>query len=408
MEIEASPVFDKIHTSFSKGIKIYVHRWGTRSSKTRSILQNLVLWLITGKLWELDIPDGVCHIVRKYKATLRVSVQRDFDDIISQYDLWRFIESNKTEKTYKCGARMIEFMWADDQQKIRGTKRRILYCNEANELDYSNEFFQLLVRTKDLVLIDFNPDDEDIWINKEIEQNRKLTMKDVSVTVSTYKDNPFLSQEEIAEIEHIKDVDPYLWQVYGLGEYGKRQGLVFDFEVIEELPDEAKYLWEGLDFGYSNDPTALIGLYQWNAGIIWDERIYQTWLTNDDIAVKFSELEIRKWHDEIIADSAEPKSIEELYRKGYNVKPAVKWPDSINYGISVIKQYKLYVTARSINLIKELRKYKWLEDKHWKITNKPIDMRNHAIDAGRYITVHKLWKPNTDRSDFWFYTKGGW
>ena len=143
---------------------------------------------------------------------------------------------------------MVEFLGADDQQKIRGTKRRILYCNEANELDYNSEFFQLLVRTKDVVIIDFNPDDEDIWINTEIEQKRKLTKRDVLVTVSTYLDNPFLSPEEVDEIEHIKEVDPYLWQVYGLGEYGKRQGVIFDFEIIDELPDVAKYLGEGLDF----------------------------------------------------------------------------------------------------------------------------------------------------------------
>lgn len=395
LELNATPVFEKIQDSLAKKIiKILVLRWGTRSSKTYSALETLLIWLLTGKIAERYREEWVCHIVRKYKNTVRISVMRDFEDLIDQYELRAYVEINTTNKTYKIGWRMVEFIGADDQQKLRWSKRDILYCNEANELDYKSEFFQLLIRTKDIVIIDFNPDDEDIRINTEIEQKRRSIKKDVDVIVSTYKDNPFLTDWEISEIENIKNIDPYLWQVYGKWEYWKRQWLIFqNFEIIEELPKEAKYLAHGLDFWFSNDPTALTGIYQWNWWIVLDEEIYKTGLTNADISKEMENREMKRLDCEIIADSSEPKSIEELNRLQWNVKPAVKWPDSIVFWIQVMLNYKIYITARSLNVIKEYRKYKWIEDRTWNATNKPIDEFNHAIDWIRYAMSLKLWSP---------------
>jgi phage terminase large subunit len=196
MEIKTTSVFLNNYTSKKK---ININRGWTRSWKTYNLMKLFLLWLLTGRVDDDKyFETWILSIVRKYWSTLTKTVQRDFDEIInSEMHDWKsvanLIEINKTERTYKYKWRVIEFIWADDQQKLRGWKRDILYCNEANELWYNNEFFQLLIRTKYKVFIDFNPDDEEVWINKELEQKRRIDEKDVRVIVSTYKDNPYLS-----------------------------------------------------------------------------------------------------------------------------------------------------------------------------------------------------------------------
>jgi phage terminase large subunit len=393
LSIKATKVFEKNRLSDKK---IIVNRWGTRSSKTYSILQIAFIWLVGGSVDEYRKFDiWTFSIVRKYSATLNPTIIRDFEDIICANGCeWLLQEwyRSKSEKTYKYEWRTVEFMWADDEQKIRGRKRDILYCNEANELKYNDEFFQLLIRTTYKTFIDFNPDDEGIWINTELEQKRAIDKWDVDIIVSTYKDNWYLPQSLVDEIEYLWKINPAYWRIYGLWEYGKLEGLVFQKrEEVNDIDDDYKFLWFGMDFWFSNDPTTLCWVYQTKKWIIFDEVLYKTGLTNQDIVKEFENNWILKT-DDIVADCAEPKSIEEIYRAWYNIMPADKWKDSIVFWLDIMKQYDIFVTSRSQNLKRELKSYSWAKDKNWNYINKPIDGNNHIIDGIRYLCMAKLKK----------------
>lgn len=397
MEIKTTTVF---LNNWKSKKKININRGWTRSWKTYNLLELFHFWLLFGRVDEDKYFESwVLSVVRKYSSTLKATAIRDFEDIIDKHNTRNKIEINKADRTYKFGKRTVEFLWADDQQKLRWGKRDILYCNEANELWYRNEFFQLLVRTKYKIFLDFNPDDEYIWINTEIEKKRRIKEKDVRVIISTYKDNPYLSETEIKEIERLEKSDPAYWNIYGLGNYGKLEGLIYQFEEIREIPKEANFLWYWLDFWFTNDPTALIEVWESWDDIIANESIYETGLTNQDIVWKLKELNIIKTID-IYADSSEPKSIEEIYREGYNIKPVTKWPDSIKFWIDILKQYNLKITEKSSNLKKEARKYMWKKDKEGKALNVPIDMYNHWLDALRYIVMMKKKKQMDFTLDF--------
>lgn len=390
MKLDVTPVFTK---NFHSTKKIVINRGGTRSSKTRSIAQISLLWLMTGQVTKyLNIPSGVWSTVRKYSTTLDSTVIRDFEEEMDKQEIRESIVQNKTKKTYSFSGRMIEFIGADDAQKLRGSKRAILYCNEANELNFRDEFFQLLMRTEEKIFLDFNPDDENIWINTELEQKRLIEKGDVDVIISTYKDNTFLPKSLIEEIEYLEKTDPEFWKVYGLGQYGKRYGLIFEnYSIVQTIPEDAKLIGYGLDFGFTNDPTAMIEVRTQNGELWIKELLYHRGLTNIDLTKKFVELEINK-RSEIIADSAEPKSIEEIYRDGWNIHPAEKGPDSIRNSIDILKRYKINIHFQSLNLIKEIRSYKWAEDKEGNQTGKPVDFLNHQIDALRYVALNKLSK----------------
>lgn len=392
MRLETTPVFTK---NYSSDKKIVINRGGTRSSKTVSIVQQCVLWLITGQLTRNHyIPKGVWSTVRKYSTTLDATVIRDFEEELNKHKIFDLVQHNKTKKTYKYGDRLVEFIGADDEQKLRGAKRNILYCNEGNELEYKTEFFQLLMRTEDKVIIDFNPDDENIWINTELEQKRYFDKQDVEVIVSTYKDNTFLPSSLISEIEYLQQTDPEFWKIYGLGEYGKVFGLIFDnYKIVNEIPQDATFIAYGQDFGFTNDPSALVGVWKQNGELFIKELIYERGLTNQDLADRYKGLGIRQGQY-IVADSAEPKSIQELINLQFTVYPAEKGADSIKNSIDILKRYKLNITQDSTNLIKELRTYKWMLDKTGNSINKPIDYNNHAIDAMRYVALNKLGQNN--------------
>lgn len=398
MNLDVTPVFTK---NYACDKKIKINRGGTRSSKTRSIAQLSVLWLFTGQISRNKvIPKGVWSTVRQYSTTLDATVIRDFEEELHKQGLYESLTHNKTRRTYSYGGRMVEFFGADDDKKLRGAKRNILYCNEANELDFRTQFFQLLIRTEDDVFIDFNPDDENSWINTELEQKRQVEKGDVEVIVSTYKDNTFLPQSLIEEIEYLEKTDPEFWKVYGLGQYGKKYGLIFpDYTIVNE--PSGTLIGYGADFGFTNDPSTLIAVYKQDGGLILHELLYQRGLTNQDLSERYKSLGISQT-DDIIADSAEPKSIEELYRMGWNIQPAEKGKDSITNSIDILKRYKLSVTANSVNLLKELRSYKWAEDKNGETIrpNKPVDYLNHGIDAVRYLALNKLSENKTGVYEF--------
>jgi len=392
MDIRATTTYLK---NWQTTKKIVVNRGGTRSGKTYSLCQMIMVWLLTGQIREgQSIPSGTCSVVRKYSTTIAKTVQRDFHDILSEYKVLGLIEFNKTNRTYRYQDRMVEFFGADDQQKIRGYKANILFCNEVNELGYKTEFSQLLFRTTDVIFMDFNPSDPFVWVNEEIEQKRSAEKKDVEVIVSTYKDNPFINKAQRQEIEYLQYSDPELWKVYGLGEYGKVEGLVIpSITLIDEMPDDLRKVGGGMDFGFSNDPTAfyLCGIKNNRetkvTELYLDEQIYETGLTDSDLIkiMKGTPKNIR-----IYADSAQPSTIEEIRRAGYNIAPVTKFKDSLKHGLQIMKRTRIFVTKRSIGMIREQKQYKYKMLANGQYDNTPIDAYNHAMDAVRYYCLMNL------------------
>ena len=385
--MEATEIFERNYDSKSK---IVVNRGGTRSSKTWSLNQLCALWLISGNYGDGQYcNEGVWTTVRKYRTNLDGTVVRDFEDILKKEGWYNLVNHNKTKKQYRVGKRLVEFIGADDEQKLRGAKRNILYCNEANELEYKQEFFQLLMRTENKIFIDFNPDDEQVWINQEIEIKRSNEVGDVEVIVSNYKNNSFLPKSLIKEIEYLKQTDKEFWKIYGLGEYGNISGLIYEnVKYVNSMPD-SKLVAYGLDFGYSLDPAACLAVYKRDKDLYLKEILYEKGLTNQDLAERLKPIVNR---DEVICDSAEPKSIEELYRLGINAKPAVKGRDSILNGIDILKRYNINV-VNSSNLKKEFRTYKWATDKNGNSLQKPIGL-DHLMDALRYVALIHLKEHN--------------
>ena len=375
--IKTSEIFEK---NWNAPTKIVINQGGTRSGKTYSLLQLLIVKALSER-------GKVFTIVRKSLPSLKMTAMRDFMEILTNMGLYEEKYHNKSEHIYRLNGNIIEFVSLDQPQKKRGARRNYLFCNEANELTWE-DFFQLLVRTTETIYIDYNPSDDFHWIYDKL-----LTRDDVTFIKSTYLDNPFLDNSIVSEIERLKHTDEDYWRIYGLGERGQSKATIFTF-VEEEVPESAKFLSYGMDFGFTNDPTTLVAVYGDDHNLYAKELIYETNLTNRDISEKMKALGIDR-RAEIFADSAEPKSIEELYRMGWNIKPTKKGADSINAGIDVLKRYKLHITG--VNFIKEMRNYKWVEDKNGKLLNKPIDAFNHAIDAFRYATFNKLTRPNYGR-----------
>ena len=374
LKISATNVFER---NWDATTRFVVNIGGSRSTKTYSILQLLIV-----KALESENP-LVISIVRKSMPSLRLSALRDFFDILKQYDLYNVENHNKTENTYLINNTLIEFFSIDDAQKRRGSKRDILFVDEANELS-SEDFFQLNIRTTQTVYLGFNPS-EQFWYNDQL-QNRD----DVTIIHSTYKDNPFLSTEQINEIERLEFTDKQYYQIYALGEFAGSIDLVYSYTVVDHIPvEQAKLVALGMDWGYTNDPTTLVEVWSWDDALYLNELVYDRGLTNQDIVTKLQEYEVDRYI-ESIADSAEPKSIEEVRRAGFNIKPATKGPDSILNGIDILKRKRLHVTKQSVNLINELNKYKWVTDKNGHKLNKPIDAFNHALDAVRYVALNKL------------------
>jgi len=370
--IKTNKVFRHLEESKKK---IVVQQGGTRSGKT----YNILLWIIFSYCEKNS--DKIITICRKTYPALRGTVMRDFLTILKDQEIYSEEHHSKTASEYRLNGNTIEFISLDMPQKIRGRKRDLLFANEANELNFE-DWQQLLFRTNEKVIIDFNPSEEFHWIYDHV-----LNRKDVEFYQTTYRDNPFLGAEIKAEIERLKDIDENYWRVYGLGERGQSKSLVYTFQTCKHIPVEAKLVSYGLDFGFSNDPTSLVKTYILGDDMYTEELIYRTGMTNQDIANEMKVLGLDR-SNEIFADSAEPKSIEEIYRMGWNVKPTVK--GSINLGIDIIRRYRLHVTESSFNMIKELRNYKFIEDKNGQITNKPVDNFNHALDALRYSVVNKI------------------
>lgn len=381
MELQTNVVFKHLVESNKR---IVVEQGGTRSGKTYNILIWILLYYIARNTKK------TITICRKTYPALRASAMRDFIEIAQNIGWYSEDAHNKSNSEITIKGNLIEFISMDHPQKIRGRKRDLLFCNEANELTLE-DWRQLILRTTDRVIIDYNPAEEFHWIYDHV-----LPRDDCEFHVTTYKNNPFLDENVVQEIERLKQVDENYWRVYGLGERGQSRSLVFGHNTIDNIPEEATLKAYGMDFGYTNDPTTLIAMYLHRDTIYLDELIYKTGMTNQDISNSLRGLAIDS-RDLIWADSSEPKSIEEIHRMGFNVRPVVKGADSINMGIDILRRYQIVLTSRSLNLIKEFRNYKYIEDKNGKVLNKPIDAFNHGIDAARYAAMMTFSRPNVGK-----------
>ena len=364
---------------FVKGVQ-----GGTSAGKTYAILPILI-----------DIatknPQAEISVVAESIPHLKRGAMKDFKKIM--ISTGRFVDSRWNASDFKytfANGSTIEFFSADNDSKLRGARRDYLYMNEANNMTF-HAYTELASRTKKSIWLDWNPTNE-FWFHTDLQND-----SDVDFLIINYKDNEACPESALKFIlkARQKSATSSFWanwyKVYGLGELGALEGVVFNnWKTIDAIPKEAEYLGAGLDFGFTADPTAMVGVYRWNNQIILDELIYQSGLLNSDI-IKLIKHDKRNI---IYADSAEPKSIEEIRRAGFNIKPVSKGADSINFGINVLQQQDILVTSQSMNLIKELRTYCWDKDKTGKQLNKPVDYMNHAIDAVRYFAMMSLTNRN--------------
>lgn len=378
LTLKGTKVFDRLVLNHAARIQIL--QGGSSSSKTFSILQYLIYLAINVKGPKL------ISVVSETLPHLRKGAERDFFKILGS--TYQESRHNKTERMYRIGQNAIEFFSADQPSKVRGPRRDILFVNEANNIP-KETFDQLEIRTKSKILVDYNPVAE-FWANELIGK------PGVTFDISTYLDNTFLDPNIVKSIESRRynpdGTETDWWKTYGLGQLGASQGCVITgWDQVDTIPDTVmEKTTYGLDFGFSNDPTALTKVCLSGTSIYAEELIYDLGMTNDDISARMEILGLDRRTTAIYADSAEPKSIEDLRRKGWAIRPTVKGKDSIHRGLDFIKARKLYVTKDSTSLIKELRNYKWMMDTNGKPTNIPVDDFNHSIDSLRYSLTYKI------------------
>lgn len=351
---------------------------GTAAAKTIGVLLNLIDFA------QSDKESTITSVVSETFPHLKKGAIRDFLSIIETHGYYKPKRWNKTESTYifETGSK-IEFFSADQPGKVRGPRRDRLFINEANNVPY-DVFDQLEVRTKDVIFLDWNPTSE-FWFYTEVLGKRN----DVDHIVLTYKDNEGLDKSVIDSIEQRKERKGW-WKIYGEGLLGEIEGKIYnDWKIIDEISHHARLERHGLDYGYSNDPTAIVAIYYYDGGYIWDEVAYQKGLSNKQISdVLFNQPQVP-----VVPDSAEPKSNDELKGYGHTVIPAEKGKDSVLNGIQLVQGQRISITKRSVNIIKEYRNYLWETDKDGKVLNVPEHQFSHSMDAGRYAMSSIIKKP---------------
>ena len=370
MKIQTTRVFEDLLNSNKR---INVFQGSSRASKTYNILIFLIYKL-------LQEENKTLSIVRKTLPALKGSVLRDLKEILLKFEVFDSEKWHSVDGYYELGTNIIEWFSVDDETKIRGRKRDYLFVNEATELSY-DEYIQLVLRTSGLVVLDLNPSLWKSWIY-DLEGQ-----PDVKYNVVTFKDNPFLPQVQVDEILKLKDRDPNLWRIFGLGQKGIPTKMVFNHQQLYvDLPMSTKFLGYGIDWGYS-DPSTLVGVWKLDDSIYCEEFLYLKNVTIPDFIYKIKDLGINL-KDDFIADSANPQAIEELRRQGINCKPVKK--NSILHGIDLIKRSNFYVKYDSFNLQNELQSYIWKTDKNGNNLDEPVDDSNHLIDGIRYVMEMKV------------------
>lgn len=358
---------------FVKGIQ-----GGTSAGKTFGIIP-IIIDIAT------KTPQTEISIVAESIPHLKRGAMKDFKKIMISTGRYYDARWNASDFKYTfSNGSVIEFFSADNDAKLRGARRDYLYMNECNNMTF-HAYTELASRTKKGIYLDWNPVNE-FWFHTELQND-----SDVDFIIVNYEDNEACPESALNFILKAKEKakTSSFWdnwyKVYGLGQIGNLEGTIFDnWQTIDKIPSEAKLLGLGLDFGYTNDPTAIVEVYNWNGKRILNEICYKQGMLNQDIA------RILPNNTPIYADSSEPKSIEEIRRFGKMISGVTKGKDSINYGIQIMQSQQYLVTSNSINIIKEFRNYVWDKDKQGNSLNKPIDFLNHICDAIRYHEMETL------------------
>lgn len=366
---------------------IIVNQGGSSSGKTYSILQVLFTRLISE-------PNIVITVVSESIPALKAGALRDALDIYNNSEILKHYvpEYNRTDRIFTAtNGSVMEFKSYETTHGAKQGKRDYLFINEAQPISY-DIFNELYIRTKRQTFIDYNPNAE-FWVHEKILPDPSYNAK---LFISDHRHNPFVPQKIRDKIESLRYKDMELFKVYARGMTGKIEGLVFrNFDIVEEIPLGAELIGIGMDFGFTNDPTTAIKVLRFNGEIYIHELVYETGLTNSDLAGRLRNVGV-DGSMSIVADSADPKSIEDLSRMGFRIEGATKGADSIRNSISTLKEFKLNITRSSVNTIKEFRSYKWVDGK----PNVPIDAFNHSIDAIRYVALNKI---NKNEGTYSFY-----
>ena len=379
MKLQTTRVFSEINNARRNGYTTVSEQGSSRSAKT----YNTVIWIVCQCL---AVPKTTVSICRATLPSLKGSVLRDFIEILQRIGEYNDKCYNKTDLIYTFpNGSWVEFFSCDNETKLRGRKRKILFVNEANELKFL-EWQQLQLRTTQFSIIDYNPSfSDEHWICEVNKDPRTYHF------ISTYKDNPFLEQKVIDEIESLKRKNYSLWQIYGLGQQAQVEGLVFrNVDVVERIPETGyrRRRFLGVDFGYTNDPTAIVDVLieEETKTLYIDELCYRTSMLTSDIVAELKPQGAVK----VISESADPRLVQEIYRAGINIHPVVKYQGSVEAGLTKMQEYKIVITKHSTNVIKEFRNYTYSQDKEGKWLNTPIDVWNHAIDAIRYVVMSEI------------------
>ena len=384
MTIQTTNIYAQVDKAIKKGYTTVSAQGSSRSSKTYNILIWLIIYCLSHSRTRLSI-------VRATLPALKGSVFIDFKEIL--YKLNVFDESclNKSEMIYTFpNGSWVEFFSTDSEQKLRGRKRDILYVNEANELKFI-EFQQLKMRTTQFTIVDYNPSfSDDHWLCELNKDPRTYHF------ISTYKDNPFLEQTIIDEIESLQHKNKSLWQVYGLGQQAMIEGLIFEkVTLIDEIPIWAKKRFIGLDFGFTHDPTAIVEVAFLDNKVYIDEICYQTQMLTTDIIEA-----LRPYRNyKIISESADPRLVKEIKNADYSIVAVTKGQGSVMEGLTKMLEYEICITRRSENIIKEFKNYTYAQNKDGAFLNVPIDAFNHAIDATRYVFLEEILGRNRKPKD---------
>ena len=367
----------KTYRDIEKSRRICILQGGTRSGKSHSTLQ----WLLVQALTQ---PNIIISIVRKSFPSMRVSIMRDWISILKDLGIWDDNQWSATEHIYTFdNGSMVEFMSIDSSEKRKGSSRDYLFVDEANELS-KEDWFQLFIRTRKKSIIAYNPSfGTSHYIFTEIQ-----THPEADLFISTFRDNPFLEKQLIEEIERLKDINPEYYKIYGMGLPGNNVGTIFSINIIDEVPEGAEFVAFGMDYGFSVDPTTLIAVSKRDTTLYIDQLLYRTGMVTGDIIRELKGLDIGR--NEIWGDSAEGRLIEEIFRAGFNIKPVKKGKDSVRLGIDLMQQWKLCVTKRSTDTIREFSEYVWTVNKNGNFENIPVDYSNHSIDAIRYVVQERL------------------
>lgn len=360
LSIEASRLFSE---TYGAKTRFVVHMGGARSTKTYSVMQYLIVFCMENR-------GKVVTVVRKTLPSAKATVLRDFREIMEGLDLWDDACMNLSELVYTLNGNQVEFISVDQPQKIRGRKRDVLFCNEANELE-EEDFRQLVIRTTGRVILDLNPSDAFSWVYELFETRPD----ECTVIHSSWRDNPFLSQDVVREIESYRHTNPDFYRVFGLGQRSVSGETIYpDWSTYDEEPDGLHTCY-GLDVGW-NHPMALVQLKSGDGVLYAREVVYGKGLTTGDLIARMP-----RTRDKIYVDSARPDVTEELRRAGFNAVPATK---DVKSGIDFVKRHRILVHKDSTSLQRELKSYKWKKDAQGRTLDEPVKLLDDGLDALRY------------------------